>query len=135
MPRNSNVLLAPTASACTDSISLVLLQPTNLKKLFAYCSVSWRQLTTAFGYACVSKVPVGFRNLQLVHDSCSAAKLVLRRNVRGGHFLLHHFDLAAFLTWRYTVSIISLLRLGLRFPNSSAMWVLLTRTPKTQGKD
>ena len=39
------------------------------RNLYAHCLVSWKQLTTALGYACVSKVPECFRNLQLVHDS------------------------------------------------------------------
>ena len=58
-------------------------------------------LMPSYASTCVAKVPVKFRNLQLVHDSCSAAKLVLRQSGRGGYFLLHHFDLAAFRTWRY----------------------------------
>ena len=81
-----------------DLICLVLLQPTDLIEIYSLFFSSWKLLTTALGYACVSNVPVGFRNMQIVHDSCSAAKLVLRRNIIIGQFILHNFDLAAFLT-------------------------------------
>ena len=66
---------------------------------------------------------MGFLNLHLVHDSCSAAMLILLPNIRGGHFILHHFDLAAFLTQKYTVRISSLLILGFRFSNSLYSYV------------
>ena len=134
MLRNSNALLPPTVFVCRLGYSGFAAAYRLKGYLFAHCSVIWKHLATALGYACASKFPVDFRNLQLVHDSCFTAKFILRLNVRGGHFVLYHFDLPALLTCRYTVRISSLLRLGFRFFNFSVMWVLSSRTHKTKGK-
>ena len=65
-------MLASTVSTGRLDFSCFAADNRLKENLFARCSVSCKQLTTALGYACISKVSVGFRNLQLVYDSCSA---------------------------------------------------------------